>query len=294
MSSIKNLVRFSGGLGDVIISSIKDNRWNNIIEYSKNNKIVIALYTHNKNIPSLFLNTPFSKNIFIYDYLSEGNKWNDVFSLYDEKRILAMTEYENIFLKRNKINCDIDRSFDIFKSEQEKMKHFLTLEDQYYINYILDSNKPFLIVSASASTSDRNIPIHVIDDFYEKFKNEYNIVQIGYDGSNYSDIKYQPEYRIKKESIDLVNKISISGNLYLIDLCQGILASDSSMYCYAAYNNKKIITGIKNKNEEKYGFIDKSKRLHYFDAYNRDSVIVFDFREYKNIMMDDFEKKLRN
>jgi hypothetical protein len=294
MDNVDTLVRFWGGLGDVIISCIENNKWNNVIKYSEHKKIIVSLYTHNLNVPSLFLNTPFSDNIIIYDYLKEGNKWDDIFSYHGAERFAAMEKYENVLLEKDKINLNIDRSFNIFKPEKRKMDHFLTYEDQYFIKSVLKYNKPFLIVAASASTSDRNLPEYIINDFYERFKHDYNIVQIGFDGSNYSQVNHTPEYRIKRDSIDLINKMSISGNLHLIDLCDGILSSESSMYCYAAYNNKNIITGIKNKNQEKYGFIDKSKRLHYFSAYDRENVLPFDFINYNKSIFEDFDKVLSN
>jgi len=294
MDNVDALVRFWGGLGDVIISCIENNKWNNVIKYSEHKKIIVSLYTHNLNVLSLFLNTPFSDNIIIYDYLKEGNRWDDIFSYHGAQRFAAMEKYENVLLEKDKINLNIDRSFNIFKPEKRKMDHFLTYEDQYFIKSVLKYNKPFLIVAASASTSDRNLPEYIINDFYERFKHKYNIVQIGFDGSNYSQVNHTPEYRIKRDSIDLINKMSISGNLHLIDLCDGILSSESSMYCYAAYNNKNIITGIKNKNQEKYGFIDKSKRLHYFSAYDRENVLPFDFNNYNKSIFEDFDKVLSN
>jgi hypothetical protein len=292
--NINNLVRFDGGLGDIIISCIHNNRWNNIIKYSEHKKIIVSLYTHNLNVPSLFLNTPFSDNIIIYDYLKEGNKWSDIFSYRGAERLAAMERYENVLLEKDKIDFNIDRSLKIFESEKRKMDHFLTYEDQYFIKSVLKYNKPILIVAASASTPDRNLPDHIISDFYERFKNQYTIVQIGFDGSNYSQVKHKPEYRIGKDSIDLINKMSISGNLHLIDLCDGILCSESSMYCYAAFNNKNIITGIKDKNIQKYGFVDKSKRLHYFHAYDRKNVLPFDFINYNKSIFEDFDKVLSN
>lgn len=278
----EHLIRLSGGLGDVLLWCLRNNKWNNIINFSKENGIVISNFSHNSSVYELLVNTPFSKNMLIYNH-----NINVPLGTIEE-RMVNMTNYENIFLKNNNISCSINRNLSIFESDNlQNMKKYLTIEDQDIIYSLLQYEKPIITISPFASSFNRSIPMSIVENICSQLGDKYTLVQIGKNNSNYRNKK---EYGVQCDGvINLVDKLSISATLHLIDISFGLLTCASSMYCYGAYNKKNILIVIPTKSDPKFGFVDKKKRLHYFKYLDDPNIICCDFKEYDQNIFNNFK-----
>lgn len=266
-----SLVRLQGGLGDVIRWSLENNRWNNLINLSETQKFVITNFSHNRYVDELIQNTPFSHNFLIYNHNQNIYK-----GIIKEDRLQLMAKIENDFLIQHNIDCNIKRDHKhINTSGQQRMKKYLTIIDQNNIQNILKHNKPILIISAAASGGERDIPAPIMQEFCDKFANDYIIVQIGRTDSNFNNKQSDNEFT-HPAVYNLIDKMTVGGNLYLIDICAGMLACDSSMYLYGAMIDKHVLFYIRDRNELKYGFVDITKRESYFKYIDNANIIVID------------------
>ena len=145
--------------------------------------------------------------------------------------------------------------------------------------------KPIVILSASAGHIRRNIPNHIVKRIIDILKNNFTIVQIGRNDIN-SNIREEATF---ENVINLVDKLSVTGVMKLIYICDGIISCDSSMYHYAAAINANILMLVPDKNTPMYGLIDADARHQgYFGAFSRDNVVVTDFIDFNDTHIDNF------
>jgi len=291
-----HLLRFGAGLGDIIKLSTKHNLYNNISKFLKesNDKIIISLFSHNKFAKEIFTSMENSDKIIIFD-ISQKENMNNLFKLSsntDRMDIIHKRELE--FLQENNINLEnvlFDRK-DIFRDNLPMSPNFQeTQEDKKVIDSIKAFQKPILVISPSAGNISRNIPNNITKKIIDNFKNNYTIVQIGRNNIN-EHIREEP---IFDAVVNVVDKLSVTGVMKLIDICDGIVCCDSSMYHYAAAINSNILIVVPNKSNSLYGLINEDTRHQgYFDAFNRDNVVAVDSIDFNETHITKFENIVKS
>jgi hypothetical protein len=285
-----HIIRFGAGLGDVIRGLTNHNLYNNMVKFLENSddKIIISLHSHNKFTKEIFTSAPVSNKFIIFDI---GQKENiDTLCrlpLKERNDIIRNRELE--FLKEHDIDLQkviIDKKH-MFQDNLPMIPRFTETDaDRMIIKQVTDLHKPIVVLSTGAGHMSRSIPNTRFTEIVDSLKENYSIVQIGRNNIN-GNIREEP---IVDNVINLVDKLSVTGVMRLIDVCSGMITCDSSMYHYAAAINANILVIVPTKNHALYGLIDVGTRhMGYFGAFGRDNVVATDFADFDQTHIDKFK-----
>ena len=252
---------------------------------------MVSIYSQNLYCDELF-DIPNRNRIILNNFFKYNTIVGGWYERSHQDRMNIIHDYQNEYLTIHKLSSNIEDASSIF-DDNSPPDPTLILNDseQNFINN-LPYDKPILVVAAGAGDIRRVIPSHVLQYIIDKFSNDYTIVQIGKSNANRRNI-LEPPIDYGKTVINAIDKISLLGNLELIKRCAGVICSESSMLVFSNIVKKKMLVCLYDKNQDRFGFIDKSKRSNmYFSRFDSPDVICCDFNngidkeieEFKNIL----------
>lgn len=289
-SIAKNKVKYDlmynlqGGLGDIFNHLFNKSLYDQILEKSKDQKIIINLCCPNPFAKELFYNMPNKQNIKI-------NIFDNYYKLMEETTGEERLElYKNYNLEQNLIG---NFSHIEHRKKNGYVNFFLSDEEEKLItNLIRDikkENKKILIFCPCTGKTITTPPREYCDKVVDLISNDFVLIKVGRDYSlEYKQKRYDNEYLFEQEKVkDLTNKLSVPATLELTKRSDGIITSDTSILCYGDILEKPMFVMISNKNLEHY----KNYNQHpYFLCFDRENVV---FEDWENTNQQTINKFLR-
>jgi hypothetical protein len=280
------MYNFGGGLGDVIKHLFNNSLYDQIIEKSKDKKIIINLYCTNPFARELFYNIPNKQNIKI-------NIFDDVCEVLVQKMTRDQREK---FLKEfnsEEINLDGNSSYIEKRKKNGHVNFFLSDEEEELITKIINDikkeNKKILIFCPFTGKTRTTPTKEYCDKVVDFINNDFFLLKVGRDFSlKYNEKRYDKEYLFKQEKVkDLTNKLSVPATLELVKRSDGIVTSDTSILCYGDILDKPMFIMISDKNIEHY---KNYNQYHYYLCFDKENVI---FQDWKGTDQESINKFLK-
>ncbi len=208
-------VEFGAGLGDVVTLMYTSARYNSLESIGPEERVTIVLMSHN----------PFAHELF---------KWH---------RNAARMEVRDLGFWWPKEDAE-KRAFHKLPSAQpfvyevqKSCRFYPSPEDLATLSY-LESLGGYVVVSASAGGTDRNIPAETCERAIDVF------LEAGYPvvvtGRTYGDIRKEVPIRPRADVINLIDCLSVPGTAMALEQASGVFCSHSAM-CLLAWHMKRPV-----------------------------------------------------
>lgn len=206
-----------GGLGDCLFRLFAGGNYSALNELKPEDTCEIHIFSHCPSVKELFDYHPKKDQLKIFVH-----KW------YPVTKHSHIREHNNI--PEDLVPPCTNREDIIYPSE----------EDLKVIGEL--GPEPFVVIAAVAGGAVRNIPIEVLEKVYPEIRRHgFKVVVTGrsYDRMSNTTNNVENRYVFGEGTINLVDKLSLTGSLYLLSKAAGIITCHSSMCLFNWFVPKK-------------------------------------------------------
>lgn len=267
-------LEYAGGLGDVLHYLYTNNSYNLLLDLKADEKATVALMCHNPHASELFTGHPKVDQIEIMEI-----GFHNPGAAEDRIRL------EKNLPPRGAIN-----RLPFVDSNLVNVQFFPLAADHPFLSFIRGSDAPYVVIAASASTPERDLPEAVLVQIVA------DLTKIGitpvFVGRNYqrsldgqSSSHQEPKWVNKLKGINLVDQLSVPGTCELIRGSRGLVTCHSA-FSMLAWRMKKPTLVLYPKALQKHFILQDG----YSCGVEHGRTVHGLFEEYSIEMQDRFDK----
>lgn len=210
------IVEFGAGLGDVVTLMYTSTRYNSLERIEKDEAVTVVLMCHNPHVRELFLWHPKASQMKIMDL----NFWwpkEDA-----ERRAFHKLPSAQPFIYEPQKSCNF----------------YPNPEERHIFDY-LKSQGPYLLVSASAGSADRNIPQNIYEEAIgAALDRGLKVVVVG--RSYKHNGRVELEVKSRPNVTNLIDCLSVPATAKLIERASAVFCCHSAICLLAWYMKKPV------------------------------------------------------